>query len=43
MSYHIPDKYFHRLDCEALNNAPKWDGHTSKDVLEFIEREFFAP
>jgi hypothetical protein len=36
ISYHLPDNEWDRLDVEALTNAPKWDGHTSDDVVQRI-------
>ena len=36
ITYHLPDKYWEFLDncgIKTTNKAPKWDGHTSEDVL----------
>ncbi len=34
ISYHIPFERWNETDfAETLNTAPKWDGHTSDDVL----------
>ena len=32
-TYHLPDKHWHALTSKELLHAPKWDGHTSNDVL----------
>lgn len=36
-SYHLPLKYWDLCDCEILENAPKFNGHTSNDTLELIK------
>ena len=38
ISYHIPMKYWSLINVIALPRAPKWDGHTSNDVLERLLR-----
>jgi len=38
MTYHIPLSRWEDIDvAETLKKAPKWDGHTSDDVLERIK------
>jgi hypothetical protein len=35
ITYHMPiNPYWDLLDVEELETAPKWNGHTSNDVLE---------
>lgn len=35
ITYHLPDTYWDLLTgVEALTKAPKWDGHTSSDVVK---------
>lgn len=38
MTYHLPDKYWKRGDiqyrAELKSKAPKYDGHTPKDVIQ---------
>ena len=38
ISYHIPDKYWDLCKGHELETAPEWDGHTSADVIERLER-----
>ena len=41
ISYHLPDSYWELLDYSGIATslrAPKWDGHTSKDVLERLKQ-----
>lgn len=36
ITYHLPDKFWTFAEAsgaKALRQAPKWDGHTSKDVI----------
>jgi len=34
ITYHLPMKYWDQIRfAEVLSSAPKWDGHTSNDVL----------
>jgi len=43
ISYHIPDSYKEKLDKEFIKELPralKWDGHTSEDVLERLNKWF---
>lgn len=41
MTYHLPEKYWHRGDiqirAELKERAPKYDGHTPKDVIERLK------
>lgn len=34
ITYHLPLKYWDKLKTNNRNRAPKWDGHTSKDVID---------
>ncbi|XAI95720.1 hypothetical protein [Dolichospermum phage Dfl-JY23] len=34
ITYHLPLEYWDSCDSPILTNAPKWDGHTSKDVVD---------
>ena len=34
ITYHIPRHLWHEFPCKELDKAPKWDGHTSEDVIE---------
>jgi hypothetical protein len=36
ITYHLPNSYWDEVSQFAyqLNQAPEWDGHTSKDVIE---------
>lgn len=37
ITYHLPERLWPLLDyvaCTTETRAPKWDGHTSKDVIE---------
>ena len=38
ITYHLPVKYWDRLDVEAYEVNPYFDGHTSKDVLARLGR-----
>lgn len=41
ISYHLPDRVWPLLDGTAIETrerAPKWDGHTSADVLDRLGR-----
>ncbi len=39
ITYHLPASRIHETDfAETLGYAPKWDGHTSQDVLERIKK-----
>lgn len=31
-TYHYQDKYWELFHCQYVEKAPKWDGHTDKDV-----------
>lgn len=38
ISYHLPVSYWEETNfAETLDRAPKWDGHTSTDVLERLK------
>lgn len=37
ITYHLPIKYWKRLDISTLRKAPDFDGHTPKDVLERLK------
>jgi len=46
ISYHLPDSVWPLLDgsgVSTLDRAPKWDGHTSTDVLARLRRWLEAP
>ena len=34
ISYHMKEKWWDKFECQELERAPKYDGHTSKDVIE---------
>lgn len=41
ISYHLPIGYWNHLDYSGIrtsNKAPKWDGHTSEDVVNRLNR-----
>lgn len=45
ITYHLPLELWHLLECEPLDKAPTWDGHTSQDVLQRLHefnRDGFA-
>ena len=35
-TYHYENKYFDLFDCEILDYAKQWDGHTEKDVTRLL-------
>ena len=35
-TYHYEDKFFQMFECEELNRAKHWDGHTDKDVVRLL-------
>ena len=35
-TYHYESKYFDMFDCEILDHAKHWDGHTEKDVTRLL-------
>jgi len=37
ITYHIPLRLWDCFRCKMLDKAPKWDGHTSQDVLERLK------
>lgn len=36
LTYHLPISEWDNLYCDVLENAPEWDGHTSKDVIRLL-------
>lgn len=41
VSYHLPNKYWSELDwywIQTTLNAPQWDWHTSKDVIDRLHK-----
>lgn len=38
-TYHYENKYFDLFDCEILDYAKHWDGHTEKDVIRLLSLE----
>lgn len=36
-TYHIPLKHWDLFQCREIDKAPKWDGHTSDDVIQRIK------
>lgn len=34
ITYHLPDRMWELVECEELETAPQWDGHTSQEVLD---------
>lgn len=43
ITYHLPIKYFDMIDIKELEKAPEWNGHTSKDVLDILEKTLINP
>ena len=35
-TYYYEDKYWSMFNCEELETAPEWDGHTDKDVTRLL-------
>ena len=35
-TYHYESKYWDIFDCNILDKAPHWDGHTDKDVTRLL-------
>ena len=35
-TYHYEDTYYSLFDCEELDRAKHWDGHTEKDVTRLL-------
>lgn len=35
-TYHYEDKHWDLFKCNELETAPKWDGHTDKDVNRLL-------
>ena len=42
-TYHLPLRWWDRYQCEELEEAPEFDGHTSNDVLTRIPSLYRAP
>jgi len=38
ITYHLPQKLWPKLHVKKLDKAPKWDGHTSQDVVERLKK-----
>lgn len=41
VTYHLPERLWDmalRTDCDVVATAPKWDGHTSADVVERLKK-----
>lgn len=38
ITYHLPDARWDDADCDELDRAPMWDGHTSNDVLQRLKQ-----
>jgi hypothetical protein len=38
ITYHIPMKNWDDFRCEVIEKAPKYDGHTPKDVIERLKK-----
>lgn len=38
ITYHLPSKYWGRCQFMELEQAPKFDGHTPKDVLQRLQK-----
>ena len=38
-TYHYRNKYFDLFDCQILDYARHWDGHTDKDVVRLMSLE----
>lgn len=34
ITYHLPLKYWDKLDSPVIDKAPEWDGHTPEDVIK---------
>lgn len=37
ITYHMPIKYWENFNFKVVKKAPKWDGHSPKDVLTRIK------
>lgn len=35
-TYHYENKYWHLFDCQELETAKHWDGHTDKDIARVL-------
>lgn len=38
ITYHIPLRLWDSFNCEELDTAPEWDGHTANDVLKRLTK-----
>jgi len=38
ITYHLPNRWWDRIKCIIEDHAPEYDGHTSKDVIERLQR-----
>lgn len=38
ITYHLPLKYWDRIEADELKNAPEYDGHTPHDTLERLAK-----
>jgi len=38
VSYHLPDRWWDRIRCKVEDTAPPYDGYTSDDVIERLQR-----
>ena len=38
ITYHIPLRLWDSFNCEELDTAPEWDGHTANDVLKRLSK-----
>lgn len=36
LTYHLPEDIWDKLKVDEVTNAPEWDGHTSKDVVNLL-------
>jgi hypothetical protein len=37
ITYHLEGRFWEMAKIQALEFAPKWDGHTARDVLKRLE------
>ena len=38
ITYHLPMKYYDRVNCVKYSRAPEYDGHTPDDVLKRLAK-----
>ena len=38
ITYHFPMEWWDKIQVMQYEKAPKWDGHTSDDVIEWLMR-----